>query len=106
MQPESENGYQPTLLPTKLTSASPNFNLMTNVYPDLHSDFAQSIELPFHIVSMPAKLEKIKDTFAEVHSHLVQVSTSSVYYVAFCYKHHCSNHSKILQQVEMGMDGV
>jgi hypothetical protein len=78
---------------------SPNFNPATNVYPDLHSFFAQSIQLPVHIAPMPVTPKKIKDKFAEVHSHLVRVSTS-VYCVTVSYKHHCSNYSKQLHTAD------
>jgi hypothetical protein len=55
---------------------SPEFNPTTNVYPDLHSDFAQSIELPFDTAPTPVTAMKIKEKFGEVRSHLVRVSCS------------------------------
>jgi hypothetical protein len=52
---------------------SPEFNPTTNVYPNLHSDFAASIELPFGDAPTPVTAMKIKEKFGETRSHLVRV---------------------------------
>jgi hypothetical protein len=53
---------------------SPEFNPATNICPDLHSDFAQSIQLPFDTAPAPVTTMKTKEKFGEVRSHLVRAS--------------------------------
>jgi hypothetical protein len=54
---------------------SPEFNPTTNRCPNLHSDFAQSIQLPFDTAPDPVTAMKTKEKFGEVRSHLVRVSS-------------------------------